>query len=101
MTRSQVREAVVAMSAVALGWWAHGGRAVEAAPVSSVAPTYQLTGINPATSLTIYSPEDRMLYVYQGATTGSSHVNCSFRIHIPRVGDAIDRENCAPGSLTR
>ncbi len=100
MTRSQVREAVVAMLAVALGWWAHGGRTVQAAPTSSAA-AYQFTGINPATSLTIYSPEDRMLYVYQGATTGSSHVNCSFRIHIPRVGDAIDRENCAPGSLTR
>jgi len=42
-----------------------------------------------------------MLYVYQGATTGNSHVICSFRIHIPRLGDAIDRENCAPGSLTR
>lgn len=59
------------------------------------------TGINPASSLTIYSPEDRMLYVYQGATTGNSHVTCSFRIHIPRVGEPIDRENCAPGSLTR
>jgi len=100
MTRLQIREALVVVGAVALGWWAHGGRAVQAAPVSSVA-AFQLTGINPATSLTVYSPEDRMLYVYQGATTGNSHVNCSFRIHIPRVGDAIDRENCAPGSLTR
>lgn len=100
MTRLQVREALVALTAVALGWWAHGDRTVHAAPASTAA-SYQFTGVGPATSLTIYSPEDHMLYVYQGATTGNSHVNCSFRIHIPRVGDAIDRENCPMGSLTR
>lgn len=100
MTALHLREGIIAGMAVALGWWAYGGRTVQAAPVSA-ATAYQFTGINPASSLTIYSPEDRMLYVYQGATTGNSHVTCSFRIHIPRVGEPIDRENCAPGSLTR
>ncbi len=48
MTRLQVREALVAVAAVALGWWAHGGPTVQAAPVSSAA-AFQFTGINPAT----------------------------------------------------
>ena len=95
-----VRDGVVMAAAVAVGWWAHGveGR-VHAASEANMA--YQFDSLTPASSLTLYNPDERTLYVYQGATAGNSHLNCSFRYHLSRFGAPIDRENCAPGSLLR
>lgn len=84
--------------AAAIGWWAHGSdRRVEAAAEGNM--VYQFDSLTPASSLTIYSPADHTLTVYQGATAGNTHVNCSYRFRISRVGAPIERENCAAGSL--
>ena len=92
------RDVMMLAAAAAIGWWAHGGSTrVEAAAEANM--VYQFDSLTPASSLTIYSPTDHVLTVYQGATTGNSHVNCSFRFRIVRGGAPIERENCAAGSL--
>ena len=56
------------------------------------------SGFGPSTGLTIYNPTEHTLYVYQGITGGNSHVNCSFTLHIGRLGGPVDRQNCPVGS---
>ena len=93
-----VGDAAMLAVAAAIGWWAHGSdRRVEAAAEGNM--VYQFDSLTPASSLTIYSPADHTLTVYQGATAGNTHVNCSYRFRISRVGAPIERENCAAGSL--
>ena len=95
-----VRDAVMMAFAVAVGWWAHGGEhRVHASSEANM--IYQFDSLTPASSLPLYNPDERVLYVYQGATAGNSHLNCSFRYRLSRFGAPIDRENCAPGSLLR
>ena len=61
--------------------------------------SFQLnSSVGPATSLTVYNASEHLLYVYQGVTQGNSHVNCSFTLHIGRLGGPIDRQNCAVGN---
>ena len=95
-----IRDAALLAVAGAVGWWAHGGGArVQAASDATV--VYQFESLKPESALTLYNPDERTLYVYQGATAGSSHLNCSYRYRIPRAGAPIDRENCSAGSLLR
>jgi hypothetical protein len=100
MSKAYLREGVMIMAALAIGWWAHGVNRPVAAE-SAVPPNlvYQFSNAGPGISLTMYNPGEQMLYVYQGATMGNSHVNCSYRFHIKQPGAPIERENCAIGSL--
>lgn len=97
---SLVRDTALLAIAGAIGWWAHGSQQhVQAASEANM--LYQFDSLTPATSLTLYNPDEHTIYVYQGATAGSSHLNCSFRYHVARAGAPIEREICAPGSLLR
>ena len=78
------------------GWTRNGSGAVGSAGhrfVARLGPTvkasssdagmgvqFQLAGVSEASSLLVYQPETRTVYVYQGATTGSSNVQCSLQI---------------------
>jgi hypothetical protein len=55
---------------------------------------FQLDGINPSSSLLVYQPETRTIYVYQGATTGNSNVQCSYKFQMTRPGEVIRRVPC-------
>ena len=100
MVRRYVREGVAGVLAVALGWWMHGGRAVEAAPAMT-GSAFQFSNLNESSSLAMYNAEDGMVYVYQGVMTGNSHLNCSYRFKLAKIGAPIDRENCPAGSPFR
>ena len=59
---------------------------------------FQLSGVGPTSTLTLYSPSDHTLYVYPAVTQGDSHVNCSFMLHVARPGAPIERQNCTIGA---
>jgi hypothetical protein len=75
---------------------AHSSSSNSATPSESLA--FQLSGIGPNTALIVYNSLERTLYVYPEVTQGTTHVNCSFMLHISRPGAPVDRQNCAPGT---
>lgn len=85
------------VAAMAIGWWAHGGRTVHAssAPVGELSFQFVKSDLNNA--LTVYDSGQHVLYVYQGASAnGSATVNCSYMFHIAKAGAPIQHENCKP-----
>ncbi len=86
------------MVAAGFGYWAHTDRPVQAAADPSDL-RFQFGGFSPDSALTVYSPGDQSLYVYQHAAGGFSTVQCSFRFHVPRPGAPIERSNCPVGSF--
>ncbi|HEY0797439.1 MAG TPA: hypothetical protein VGD64_16820 [Acidisarcina sp.] len=97
-----VREGLLLLGALAVGWWAHGEQRVHAANVTVSDFQFQLQpGDSASNSLLIYSPGDNAIYVYKGATTGNSHMQCSYRFLISKGGQSVERQNCDMGSLTR
>ena len=61
---------------------------------------FQLAGVNEHSSLLIYQPGSKTVYVYQGATTGSSELQCSFMFQLDRPGTMIRRIPCQVGEYT-
>jgi hypothetical protein len=59
---------------------------------------FQMTGVNETSSLLVYQPESRSVYVYKGATLGNSTVQCSYKFVLSTPGGAIQRVNCPVGS---
>ena len=85
------------LGAFTLGWFGHQTNIVHAAESGPF--LFQVQGSGPATSLSIYDSSDHTIYVYQGATSGSSNVNCSYSFRIPtKAGGPINRTNCPIGS---
>lgn len=96
------RNVLALVGVLAVGFWLGSARTVKAAsyePGGNV--QFQLAGVNERSSLLVYQPGSKTLYVYQGATTGNSELHCSYMFQIGRAGSAIHRVNCAPGQLTR
>ena len=100
--RELFRDAVLVAAAAAVGWWSHGaGTPVHAArgEDSGGNLAFQFLPGGEQSSLSIYSPEDRTIYVYPHVGVGNSHISCTYMFHMRQLGGAIDRENCKPGSL--
>jgi hypothetical protein len=85
-----LRDALALAGVFAMGWAFHG-HTVHAAGEDVL---FQMQEVRPGSSLLVYHPSDRTIYVYQGATTGNSNLQCSFRYHMTDVGGVIRRENC-------
>lgn len=83
--------AAVACAAFLLGERWHAPITVQAA---SSDPIFQLSGIGPGTAISYYSASDHSIYIYQGATTGSSVVACSYKFILDEAGKPLRRENC-------
>ena len=97
--QSIVRDLALVTLALAVGWWAHTpSRAVHAAE-SYESPFFQFSTAAGEGTLTLYSPNDRSLYVYSGVLTGSSNKNCTYAIKLGRAGGPLERSNCQIGSL--
>jgi hypothetical protein len=84
---------------LALGFWLGSGRAVKASSYSSGDVEFQLTGISPTSSLLVYQPGTKTVYVYQGATTGNASLQCSFMFQLDRPGNVIRRIPCDVSKL--
>ena len=88
---------LVTLGAFTLGWFAHRTNVVHAAESGPF--LFQVQGTGGEMSLSIYDTSDRTIYVYLGATGGSSNVNCSYKFHLSaRHGGPLTRTNCPIGS---
>lgn len=95
-----LREVLIAVAALTIGWWAHSIRPVQAQAAGPAMLNYEFNNIGPGTSLSLYNPADNTIYVYPGITSGNSRTHCSFRIRLGTpLGGPIERETCPRGSL--
>lgn len=95
--REWLRDAVLVAAAAAVGWWAHGAGAPVHAAGGDGGLAFQFMPGGDQSSLSIYNPSDRTLYVYPRVGVGNSHLNCQYMFHLRSPGGSIDRENCRPG----
>jgi hypothetical protein len=93
-----LRDGLALIGVLALGYWLGSEGRVKAASSSNGEVVFQLSGVSDASSLLVYRPETKSVYVYRGATTGNSTVNCSYKFVMSTPGGAIQRVNCPVGS---
>jgi hypothetical protein len=94
-TRNGLAVFGLVLGLLAIGSWFGSGRTVKAASSDAgMGVQFQLAGINEASSLLVYQPETRTVYVYQGATLGSSSVQCTYKFQMTRPGEVIHRVPC-------
>lgn len=86
---------------LAVGFWLGADRAAGASTNQGGGGDveFQLTGISPTSSLMVYQPGMKTVYVYQGATTGNSALQCSFMFQLDRPGNVIRRIPCGVQQL--
>ena len=90
-----VRNGLAVVGLLALGFWLGSGRAVKASTSDAgMGVQFQLAGVSEASSLLVYQPETRTVYVYQAATTGNANVQCSYKFQMTRPGEVIHRVPC-------
>lgn len=83
---------------LAAGWWAHGTH-VQAKESAAYAPTQlQMSNAREGSILSVYYPEQRMLYTYP-VQAGSSNIACINSFKIGEAGQPIERQNCPSGKL--
>jgi hypothetical protein len=92
-----MRTLLAIVGILALGYWLGNSQPVKAG-TSDV--EFQLTGVNEASSLLVYQPSTKTVYIYRGATVGNSVVQCSFKYQLGAPGGAIQRISCPAGSAT-
>jgi hypothetical protein len=93
------RNVLAVFGLLAAGFWLGSGGQVRAAGSASDDVEFQLSGVNETSSLLIYQPGSKTVYVYRGATTGNSTVQCSFKyLLLDKPGGPIQRVNCPMGS---
>jgi hypothetical protein len=89
------RNGLALVGVLALGFWFGSIRTVKAAGYGGGGDMqFQLAGVSDHSSLLLYDPGSKTVFVYQGATTGNSDVQCSFKFQLDRPGGAIRRVNC-------
>jgi len=96
-----IRNGLAAGFALALFYWLGANRPIQSAvfAASEGDPQFQLTSLNQTSSLLVYQPDSKTIYVYQGATTGSSTLQCSFKFQLGKPGGVIQRTACPAPSL--
>ena len=93
----ELMRSLLALAGVfALGYWLAGARAVHA---SSDDVQFELQGVNENSSLLVYQPSTKTVYVYRGAMAGNSALQCNFMFQMTKPGGVIHRENCAVQTL--
>lgn len=90
-----LRNGFALVGVLAVGYWLGSIRTVAA---SGDDLAFQLTGVNETSALLVYQPSMKTVYVYRGATTGNSTIQCSFKYLLNSPGAAIQRINCPAGS---
>ncbi len=99
-TSGWAKIALALVGVLALGFWLGAGRTANAAGGEDGSGVqFQLTGVSPESSLLVYQPETKTVYVYQGATTGNNALQCSFMFQFTRPGEVIHRVPCRVPSL--
>ncbi len=96
-----MKNGLALLGVLATGFWLGSGRTVKASSYQSSTGDveFQLTGINETSSLLVYQPGTKTVYVYQGATTGNAALQCSFMFQLEKPGQVIRRIPCAVQQL--
>lgn len=107
-SRGAIRNGLLVVFALAVGWWMRGPQTTVLAERSSSSSSarsaaddsldFQLGDGSPQQSLTIYNRENHTLYVYPRVGTGNARISCEYSLKIERPGGPIDRQNCPMGS---
>jgi hypothetical protein len=96
--RALGRDLLLVAAALAAGWWARGpNKPVLAQRGAPENLAFQMIGTGPESTLVMYDPGTRVLYVYARAGAGSSRVSCTYGFLISTPGQPLERRNCAPG----
>jgi len=100
-TLGSMRNVLALVGVLALGFWLGAGRTVKASSYDTggAGVQFQLAGVNERSSLLVYQPGTKTVFVYQGATTGNSALQCSFMFQLDRPGAVIRRVPCAVQNL--
>ena len=94
------RNGLALLGVLAIGVWLGSGRTVKASSSDAgIGVQFQLAGINEASSLLVYQPEARTVYVYQAATLGNANVQCTYKFQMTRPGEVIHRIPCPVAEL--
>jgi hypothetical protein len=92
-----MRNALAVVGLLALGYWLGSSRPVAASSTTG-SMEFQLSGVDQNSSLLVYQPEAKAVYVYRGATLGNETVNCSYKFLLGEPGGPVKRVNCPVGS---
>jgi len=96
-----VRNGLAMLALLMLGYWLGAGSSVKASSDgdNGADVQFQLTTFNETSSLLVYQPTTKTVYVYRGATVGNSAVQCSYKFQLDRPGGVIQRVSCPVQSL--
>ena len=96
-----VRNGSAILALLMLGYWLGAGSPVKASNNGDYGGDvqFQLTTFNETSSLLVYQPATKTVYVYRGATVGNSAVQCSYKFQMDRPGGVIQRVSCPVQSL--
>ena len=96
-----LRNGLAVVGVLALGYWIGATGTVKASSSGSSTGDveFQLTNVNETSSLLVYQPGNKTVYVYRAATTGNSYLQCNFKFQLSSPGGPIRRENCDVQSL--
>ncbi len=98
--RSWARDLVLVAFALCVGWWMRSAdRAVMAQTGSSDNLAFQMIGTGPDSTLAMYNPGTRTLYVYARAGSGSSNVTGTYGFLVNTPGMPLVRRNCPAGEF--
>jgi hypothetical protein len=94
------RNGLALAGVLALGFSLEAGRAAKASDYESGSGVqFQLTGVDESSSLLVYQPGTKTVYVYRGATLGNAALQCSYMFQLNRPGEVIRRVPCAAQNL--
>jgi hypothetical protein len=96
---NQLRWLIAGATMTALGFAIGNWTARDATVHAEGDIQFQLHEVGPSNSLSIYSPSNNSIYVYQGAFSGNSSLQCSYRFQLGAAGGVIRRQNCDVHSL--
>jgi len=95
-----LRNVLALVGILALGFWLGAGRPVNASSYESgQGVQFQLAGVENSSSLLVYHPGTRTVYVYQGAMVGNAALQCTYMFQMNQPGAVIRRVPCAVQNL--
>ena len=95
-----MRNGLALVGVLAIGFWLGAGRMVSASSSDSEQGVqFQFTGAERESSLLVYHPGTKTVYLYQGAMVGNAALQCSYMFQMDRPGDVIRRMPCAVQKL--
>lgn len=89
--RELMRNGLALAGVFALGYWLAGAKRVQA---SGENVFFQLQGVDKASSLLVYQPSTKSVYLYQGAMTGNAALQCNYKFEMTSPGGVIRRVPC-------